>query len=62
MRLQRIAVLGLISSLIVPSTLVAQTGDRDVAAAVDRFAPAMIEIRHQIHQHPELSNREFETA
>jgi amidohydrolase len=27
-----------------------------------RIAPAMIEIRHQIHQNPELSNREEKTA
>jgi amidohydrolase len=33
-----------------------------VNAAVDRAAPAMIEVRHQVHQHPELSNREFETS
>ncbi len=33
-----------------------------VNAAVDRDAPAMIELRHEIHQHPELSNREFETS
>jgi amidohydrolase len=62
MRLQRIAVLGLLTSVIIPSAVVAQTGDRDIAAAVDRFAPAVTEIRHRIHQHPELGNREFETA
>jgi amidohydrolase len=33
-----------------------------VSDAVDRVAPAMIEVRHQVHQHPELSNREFETS
>jgi len=62
MRLQRTTFLGFITAVIVPVTLVAQTGDRDIAAAVDRFAPAMTEMRHQIHQHPELGNREFETA
>jgi len=33
-----------------------------VRAAVDRVAPAMIEIRHDLHQHPELGNREVRTA
>lgn len=33
-----------------------------VAAAVTRVAPAMIEIRHDLHQHPELGNREVRTA
>jgi amidohydrolase len=36
--------------------------DAEIHRAVDRDAPAMIELRHQVHQHPELSNREFETA
>ncbi len=30
--------------------------------AVERFAPATIEMRHQIHRNPELGNREFQTA
>ncbi|MCH9651383.1 MAG: amidohydrolase [Deltaproteobacteria bacterium] len=29
---------------------------------VDRLAPEIIELRHHIHQYPELGNREFETA
>jgi hypothetical protein len=47
---------------------VAQSGpsgkitDAEINAAVERDAPAMIELRHQVHQHPELSNREFETS
>ena len=36
--------------------------DAAISAAVDRDAPAMIEVRHWIHQHPELANREFETS
>jgi amidohydrolase len=39
-----------------------QITDATVNAAVARDAPAMIELRHQIHQHPELSNREVETS
>lgn len=36
--------------------------DTEINTAIDRDAPAMIELRHQVHQHPELSNREFETS
>jgi amidohydrolase len=36
--------------------------DADIHRAVERYAPAMIELRHRVHQHPELSNREFETS
>lgn len=35
---------------------------RDLAAAVDRLAPRMIEIREDIHRHPELGNHETRTA
>ena len=30
--------------------------------AIERVIPEIIEIRHHLHQHPELGNREFETA
>lgn len=40
----------------------AAQSDADVRAAVDRLTPRMIEIRHDIHQHPELGNRETRTA
>ena len=33
-----------------------------VDAAVAKFAPAIVELRHQIHQNPELGNREVKTA
>ena len=33
-----------------------------VDAAVDRFVDHIVELRHDIHQNPELGNREFETA
>jgi amidohydrolase len=46
---------------VVVSPAVAQS-DADVRAAVDRLSPRMIEIRHDIHQHPELGNRETRTA
>lgn len=39
----------------------ADLGER-ISTAVDRHAAEIIEIRHRIHQNPELGNREFETA
>jgi amidohydrolase len=48
-------------SCIAPS-VTAQTFDRDVSSLVERMAPDAIRSRQQIHQHPELSNREFKTA
>lgn len=39
-----------------------QIADSEIQTAVDRVAPTMIKLRHQIHQQPELSNREFETS
>jgi amidohydrolase len=44
----------------VPQPGVAQSTKID--EAVNRFAAEIIELRQQIHQHPELGNREFETA
>ena len=40
----------------------ARAQDPAVDAAVDRFADQIIDLRHQIHQNPELGNREFQTA
>ncbi|HSK77453.1 MAG TPA: amidohydrolase [Thermoanaerobaculia bacterium] len=36
--------------------------DARIDQAVERLAPRIIELRHQIHQNPELSNRETKTA
>ena len=50
----------------VPTTAQIQSNvaasDSAISAAVERGAPAAIALRHQIHQHPELGNREFETS
>ncbi len=43
-------------------TAEAKTMDALVNDAVRRFTPSITAARHHIHQHPELSNREFETA
>jgi amidohydrolase len=40
----------------------AQAFDADVTRLVERFAPEAIKQRQQIHQNPELSNREVKTA
>jgi amidohydrolase len=47
-------------SLLLPPALAAQ--DPALDSAVDRVAPAIVELRHQIHQNPELGNREVRTA
>lgn len=50
------------AAALLPAALAAQSADARVAAAVERHAPAITEVRHRIHQNPELSNREFKTA
>jgi amidohydrolase len=40
----------------------AQAQDAEVEAAVERFADQIVELRHRIHENPELGNREFETS
>jgi len=40
----------------------AQVPDAEIQSAVQRLTPAITDIRHRIHQNPELSNREFRTA
>lgn len=40
----------------------ALAADADVDVLVTKFAPRATELRHQIHQNPELGNREVETA
>lgn len=52
--------LALAAAIALPAA--AQSADPAVAAAVDRLAPRIVEIRHDLHQNPELSNRETRTA
>lgn len=47
--------------LLFPATLAAQL-PKDIAAAVEKVEPRCIAWRHQLHQFPELSNREVKTA
>lgn len=49
-------------ALAVAGPLAAQTPDARLLAAANRAAPKAVEYRHDIHQHPELSNRETRTA
>jgi amidohydrolase len=51
----------LFASIALATSASAQS-DAEIRAAVDKIAPRMIEIRHDIHQHPELGNRETRTA
>lgn len=54
--------LGALALAAVAAPAAAQGADAAVAAAVDRLAPRIVEIRHDLHQNPELSNRETRTA
>ena len=60
----RRSTLALVAVTLVSAGLRAQRAATDAAvdAAVERFAPEIVALRHQIHQNPELGNREFETA
>lgn len=54
-----------LSALPTPPTLAAEPPSdlaARLAAAVERHAPHAVELAHRIHQNPELSNRETETA
>ena len=44
------------------ATAFAQTADPELIAAAEAVESKVIGWRHDIHEHPELSNREFETA
>lgn len=62
MTMTRIECSALAFCLLAPSTLAAQALTQRVDRAADRVVPGIIEIRHDIHRNPELSNREFRTA
>jgi amidohydrolase len=50
------------TALAVATTLQAQARDAEIRAATERIAPKLITVRHDLHRHPELSNRETRTA
>ena len=51
-------------AVLLPATALSQSPatDAQVSAAVERLAPAIVAMRHRIHQNPELGNRETKTA
>lgn len=51
-----------LTQILLISSLSAQMQDRPVADAALKILPKVVEWRRHMHQHPELSNREFETA
>jgi amidohydrolase len=50
------------AAVLAPLSLAGQQWDASVSAAAGRVAPQMVAVRHDLHQHPELSNREFRTS
>jgi amidohydrolase len=52
----------LLLAVVAPVAGAQQQADPKINAAVDRFAPRAIELRHVVHQNPELGNREVKTA
>src|SRR5512134_2960152 len=52
----------LAASAFITPALLAQQPDARVLAAVERQTAAAVEVRRQIHQNPELGNREVKTA
>src|SRR3712207_4929836 len=45
-----------------PVGLLGQMQDAEVRTAAERVTPGLTKIRHDLHRHPELSNRETRTA
>ena len=49
-------------ALAVSTVSLANESTEWVKSAALQVAPEVIALRHQIHQHPELGNQEFETS
>lgn len=58
----RVLAAGAALSCLLPQPAGAQTDDARVAAVVERIAPNLVALRHDLHRNPELSNRETRTA
>ena len=52
----------ILTGVLMTTTLSAATLDQRIDEAAKRVAPKVIECRRDIHQHPELGNREFRTS
>ncbi|MBK5007772.1 M20 metallopeptidase family protein [Pseudomonas sp. S32] len=51
-----------LGALAAPASAAQTAAWADLDARIAKALPGVIELRHQIHQHPELGNREVETA
>jgi amidohydrolase len=63
--MRKAGAVGLLSAALLaghPEAAAAQFGDAEIAAATERALPRLVEIRHDLHRNPELSNRETRTA
>jgi amidohydrolase len=60
--MRHLRALAIAAPLLMATSVLAQPHDARVAAAVDRILPGIVAIRHDLHRHPELSNREFRTS
>ena len=49
-------------SIVVLLSGLTAANDRAIKKAVKKYTPTILELRHRIHQNPELGNREFKTA
>ena len=56
------ATAGRVAALLLGAQPLPAQSDAELATLVDRLAPRMIEVRHDIHRNPELGNRETRTA
>jgi len=52
----------LLAALLIAAPLAAQGTDDRVGHTVQQITPGIVDIRHYLHQHPELGNRETGTA
>lgn len=52
----------MLTFLLIPLSIQISAQDRSIDRAVKEFAGQITEMRHTIHQYPELGNREFKTA
>ena len=52
----------ILASALLAATAASATPDAEIRAAAERLAPAVVATRRQLHQQPELSNREEKTG
>ena len=52
----------IVAPLLLAAAAAASTPDAEIRAAAEKLAPAVVALRRQLHQQPELSNREEKTG